>query len=280
MATYPVNLKLTELKEKAREMRKDIIKMLLEAKSGHPGGSLSAIDVLTVLHYEVMKHDSEKPCWEDRDKFILSKGHICPALYTVLAHTGYFPKEELMTLRKLHSNLQGHPDKKKCVGIEASTGSLGQGLSIACGMAIALKNDKKPNRVYCMMGDGEQNEGQIWEAVMTAGHYQLDNLCGIVDANYLQIDGWVDEVMSISELGAKYKAFGWAVIEIDGHNFEQIRYAFRRAQQIKGRPTAIIAYTVKGKGVSFMEDIAGWHGKAPSKEQAERALKDIDNMEL
>ena len=280
MAIYPSKMKLSDLKEKSRELRKDIIKMLLEAKSGHPGGSLSAIDILTVLYYEVMKHNSEDPNWEDRDKFVLAKGHINPALYAVLANTGYFPKKELLTLRKLHSRLQGHPDRNKLPCIEASTGSLGQGLSIAVGMAVALKHDNKPNRIYCMMGDGEQDEGQIWEAVMSAAHYGLDNLCGIVDCNGLQIDGWVDEIMSIAPITDRYKAFGWRVIEIDGHSFEQIRYAFRKANQNKKLPTVIIANTVKGHGVSFMEDKAGWHGRAPNAEEAKQALKEIDELEL
>ncbi|MCK4667831.1 transketolase [Candidatus Dependentiae bacterium] len=273
-------MKLSDLKEKSRELRKDIIKMLLEAKSGHPGGSLSAIDILTVLYYEVLKHNSEDPNWEDRDKFVLAKGHINPALYAVLANTGYFPKKELLTLRKLHSRLQGHPDRNKLPCIEASTGSLGQGLSIAVGMAVALKHDNKSNRIYCMMGDGEQDEGQIWEAVMSAAHYGLDNLCGIVDCNGLQIDGWVDEIMSIAPIADRYKAFGWRVIEIDGHNFDQIRYAFRKANQNKKLPTVIIANTVKGHGVSFMEDKAGWHGRAPNAEEAKQALKEIEELEL
>lgn len=266
-----------DLESIANNIRQDIIRMITEARSGHPGGSLSAADIVTALYFRVMKHDPSNPCWDGRDRFILSKGHACPVIYAALAEAGYFPKEELLTLRKIGSRLQGHPDKCKLPGFEASTGSLGQGLSIAAGMALGLKMDGKTNKVYCLMGDGELDEGQIWEAAMTASHYKLDNLCGIVDRNGLQIDGCTAEVKDIEPLAEKWKAFGWNVLEVDGHDIEDIVKSLKRFNHTHFRPTVIIAHTVKGKGVSFMADQAGWHGKAPSPEQAEHALNELSS---
>lgn len=265
-----------ELEKISNELRIDIIKMLCEAGSGHPGGSLSVIDILVVLYFNHLIHDPKNPNWDGRDRVILSKGHVCPALYAVLSKCGYFPHEELFTLRKLGSRLQGHPAKDKGLpGIEVSTGSLGQGLSVGVGMALGFKLDKKPNRVYVIMGDGEQQEGSIWEAVMSAGHYKLDNLIGIVDHNNLQIDGEVEKVMGVEDLVEKYKAFRWEAIRINGHNISEIDDTFEKAKKIKGKPVAIIADTIKGKGVSFMENVAEWHGKAPNKEQAEKCIQEL-----
>lgn len=266
-----------KLKQIARAVRSDIIRMTEEAGSGHPGGSLSITDVLVVLYFSVLRHKPDNPNWEDRDIVILSKGHACPAFYSVLARSGYFPVEELLTLRKLGSRLQGHPAKDKALpGIEVSSGSLGQGLSVATGAAIGLKYiRKKPSRVFCILGDGELEEGQVWEAAATAGHYKLDNLCAIVDNNNLQIDGHLPEVKNIYPIDEKFKAFQWETITIDGHNYEQILSAFNKAKRIKGKPAVIIAKTIKGKDVSFMEDAVEWHGKAPSKELAEKALNEI-----
>ncbi len=259
----------------ALSIRKDIIRMLVEAGSGHPGGSLSAAEIITALYFKVMRHDPANPCWEGRDRFILSKGHACPVVYAALSESGYFPKEELLTLRKLGSRLQGHPDMCKLPGFEVSTGSLGQGLSIASGIALGLRMDGKKNKVYCLMGDGELDEGQIWEAAMTASHYHLDNLCGIVDRNGLQIDGCTCDVKTLEPLAEKWKAFGWNVLEVDGHNVHEIVGALNRFRHSHYKPTVIIAHTVKGKGVSFMDNEPGWHGKAPSREQAEAALKEL-----
>lgn len=259
-----------------RRARVDIIRMIEAAGSGHPGGSLSIIDVLAVLYTKFLKHDPKRPDWSDRDRVILSKGHACPALYTMMAYTGYFPVEKLMTLRKLGSPLQGHPDRLRLPGIEASTGSLGQGLSIAVGMAIAAKMDKKDYRTYCILGDGELQEGQCWEAFMSAPKFGLDNLTAIVDANNGQIDGPVNEVMDIEPLKEKFLAFKWDVVTIDGHNLDQIEKAFKEVRTVKGRPQVIIARTVKGKGVSFMEHAIAWHGSAPKKEDADRAVAEIN----
>ncbi len=270
-------LNKSELEERARILRIDILEMLCEAGSGHPGGSLSAIDILAVLYNNVMKNDPKNPKWEGRDRFVLSKGHICPAVYAVLADCGYFGKDELKTLRKYGSILQGHPYMHKTPGLDVSGGSLGQGLSVAVGMAIAAKADNKDNRVYCLMGDGELQEGQIWEAVMSAGHYKLDNLCGIVDFNGLQIDGKTEDVMTLSPLDEKWSSFGWNVIKINGHDMDQISQAFKQAQEHKGKPSVIIAKTIKGKGVSFMENNAGWHGAAPNKDQLAEALAELGN---
>ena len=265
----------SELETKAKEVRRLIIESLNAAGSGHPGGSLSAADIVTSLYFDEMNIDPENPKKKDRDIFILSKGHAGPAQYAALAVRGYFPAEDLMSLRKIGSKFQGHPNMHYVPGIEMSTGSLGQGFSAACGMAMARKIDDSPSRVYTLLGDGELQEGIIWEAAMSAAHYSLDNLVAIVDHNGLQIDGRNDDVMKVEPIAEKFEAFGWNVIKIDGHDFEQISLAFENAKDCKGRPTAIVAETVKGKGVSFMEGQAGWHGKAPNNEQAEEALKEL-----
>jgi transketolase len=269
---------ISELKEIARKIRVDVIKMTHAAGSGHPGGALSSAEIFSVLYFNVMNHDPNNPEWEDRDIFILSKGHSCPALYSALARSGYFPLEELLTLRKLGSRLQGHPDMLLLPGLEASTGSLGQGLSIAVGAALALKLDKKNSRVYCLMGDGEMDEGQIWEAAMSASHYKLDNLCGIVDRNRLQIDGFTKDVMDYEPLEKKWESFGWNVITVDGHDISALIKAFERAKAVKNKPTVIIADTIKGKGVSFMENVAIWHGQAPNDEEMKKALNDLGEI--
>ena len=267
----------TDLKSLARDMRVDIIRMIEAAGNGHPGGSLSVIDLLTVLYWKFLKHDPKKPDWADRDRLILSKGHACPALYAVMAKRGYFPHDELLTLRKLGSPLQGHPDRLRLPGIEFSTGSLGQGLSVGLGMAIAAKMDKKDWRTYVVLGDGELQEGQNWEAFMAAPKFQLDNLIAIVDHNNGQIDGPVDQVMNIEPLADKFRAFNWEVQMIDGHDLGAIEKAFSAAQKAGGKPHAIIAKTIKGKGVSFMENNIAWHGNAPKKEDADKAVKEILN---
>jgi transketolase len=267
---------IAELEKEAVEVRKDIIRMLGEAGSGHPGGSLSSVEIMMGLYYYKMRHNPKKPDWPDRDRFILSKGHVCPALYTVMARCGYFPREEMMTLRKFDSRLQGHPHMLKLPGLEVSCGSLGQGLSVANGIALGARLDKKDYRVYCLMGDGEVDEGQVWEAAMTSSHYNLDNLCGIVDRNRLQIDGFTEDVMKLDSLVKKWDSFGWNVIEIDGHNIKKVMDAYDEAEKTKGKPTMVIANTIKGKGVSFMENKAQWHGVAPKGEQIELALKELD----
>lgn len=265
----------SELHKTARQVRRDIIAMLLEAGSGHPGGSLSAVEILTYLYFREMKVDPADPQWPGRDRFILSKGHAGPALFSVLAERGFFPREELLTFRKIDSRLQGHPDMRKTPGVEMSTGSLGQGFSVANGIALAGKLDKKDYRVFLMLGDGEIEEGQVWEASMAAAHYKLDNLTAFLDHNGLQIDGPVTEVMSPEPVADKFKAFGWEVAKIDGHSFPEIRQAIDHAKRTQGKPTMIIAETVKGRGVSFMENEAGWHGAAPNREQAEKALAEL-----
>lgn len=265
----------TELKTKASQVRQLIIRALHEAGSGHPGGSLSAADILTALYFEEMNIDPSNPRMEGRDKCILSKGHAGPAQYSVLAVRGYYPGEDLLSLRKIGSAFQGHPNMHYVPGIEMSTGSLGQGFSAAGGMALAAKLDKDPGRIYALLGDGELQEGIVWEAAMSAAHYRLDNLVAIVDHNGLQIDGRNEDVMTVMPIGEKFAGFGWHVISIDGHDFDQIRGAFAEARQTKDRPTAIIAETIKGKGVSFMENQAGWHGKAPDEEQTAQALKEL-----
>ena len=265
-----------ELEKMANENRKDIVTAVHSAKSGHPGGSLSSADIFTYLYFEEMNVDPANPKWEDRDRFVLSKGHVAPGLYSTLAEKGYFPKEDLKTLRHTGSYLQGHPDMKHIPGIDMSSGSLGQGVSVAVGMAAAGKYDKKDYRVYTLTGDGEIQEGQIWEAAMWAGHRKLDNLVVIVDNNNLQIDGSVEDVCSPYPIDKKFEAFNFHVINIDGNDFDQIRAAFKEARETKGMPTAIIAKTVKGKGVSFMENAAGWHGKAPNDEEYEIAMADLE----
>ena len=267
--------KINFLKDKANTIRKLIIKMLAEAKSGHPGGSLSATDIIACLYFEVMRHDSKEPDWVGRDKFHLSKGHCCPAVYAALALSGYFSIDELMKLRKIGSLLQGHPDRGT-PGIEVASGSLGQGLSVASGMSIAAKIDKKDSRVYCLMGDGELQEGNIWEAAMSAAHFKLDNLCGIIDYNHFQIDGRIEEVMNLTPLADKWKSFGWHVIQCDGHSIEELLKAFQEAKTTKGKPTVIIAQTVKGKGISFMEHVVDFHGIAPTNEEKDIALAELE----
>ena len=265
-----------ELEKMANEIHKDIVTAVHSAKSGHPGGSLSSADIFTYLYFEEMNVDPANPKWEDRDRFVLSKGHVAPGLYSTLAEKGYFPKEDLKTLRHTGSYLQGHPDMKHIPGVDMSSGSLGQGVSVAVGMAAAGKYDKKDYRVYTLTGDGEIQEGQIWEAAMWAGHRKLDNLVVIVDNNNLQIDGSVEDVCSPYPIDKKFEAFNFHVINIDGNDFDQIRAAFKEARETKGMPTAIIAKTVKGKGVSFMENAAGWHGKAPNDEEYEIAMADLE----
>ena len=268
------NLK-KELSITACKVRMGVIEGTHCAKSGHPGGSLSAADIMTYLYFSQMNVDPQNPNKPDRDRFVLSKGHVAPALYATLAHRGFFPVEELKTLRKIGSRLQGHPDMKKIPGVDMSSGSLGQGISAACGMAKAAKLTGADYRVYAMLGDGEIQEGQVWEAAMFASHYQLDNLCVLVDNNGLQIDGNIKDVMSPYPIDKKFEAFGFHVINIDGHDFDQIEAAYKEACTVKGKPTAIIAKTVKGKGVSFMENQASWHGTAPNDEQYEIAMKEL-----
>jgi len=266
---------LLRLEEIAARLRIEIIEMLGKAGSGHPGGSLSVIDIVTCLYFSKMRHDPKRPEWPERDRFILSKGHAVPAQYAALAEAGYFPKQELGTLRKLGSRLQGHPVRNSVPGIEACTGSLGQGLSIAQGMAIASKLDGGKFHVYCVIGDGESQEGQIWEAAMSAPKYQVDTLTAILDYNHGQIDGYVDQVMPLEPVIDKWRAFNWKVLEIDGHDMAQISDSLDGARSVKGKPTFIVAHTVKGKGVSFMENQIAWHGTAPNAEQTAKALAEL-----
>ncbi|MGI6361673.1 MAG: transketolase [Bacillota bacterium] len=259
-----------------KEMRREIISMLSVAGSGHPGGSLSVTDILSVLYFDKMNINPQNPAWSKRDRLVLCKGHAAPALYAALALRGYFPQEELSKLRKLGSNLQGHPDMKKVPGVDMSTGSLGQGLSAACGMAMAARLDNQDYTVYAILGDGETQEGQVWEASMFAGHYKLDNLITLIDHNGLQIDGQTIDVLSPEPLTDKYRAFGWYVQQIDGHDTEAIAAAIEQAKAHRGQPAMIIADTVKGKGVSFMENIADWHGKAPNQEETIKALAELE----
>ena len=268
-----------EYKKIASRIRMDVIEEVHSAGSGPPGGSPSAVDKVTALYFGEMNIDPKNPQMKGRDKFVLSKGHAAPVQYAALAEKGYFPKEELTTLRKLGSRLQGHPNMHKLPGIEMSTGSLGQGFAVCVGMAIANKIDNDPGRIYTLLGDGELQEGLIWEAAMASAHYKLDNLCVIVDWNGLQIDGRNDDVMTVSPVDEKFKAFGFNVLTIDGHSFEQIFEAFKQARECKGKPTAIIAKTHKGRGVSFMEDQAGWHGKAPDDQQAQQAISELEEAE-
>lgn len=267
------------LKDIARNIRKDIVSMIYMSKSGHPGGSLSAVEILTALYFDEMNIDPNNCKMEYRDRFVLSKGHAAPVLYATLAHKGYFDREELKGLRKINRMLQGHPDMKGTPGVEMSTGSLGQGFSVACGMAMASKLDNAPWRVYALLGDGEVQEGIVWEAAMSAAHYKLDNMVAFLDYNGLQIDGKTEDVMNIGPIVDKFKAFGWNVIEIDGHDFDQIFAALDMAKETVGKPTMIIAKTIKGKGVSFMENQAGWHGAAPSDSDLERALLDLGGVD-
>ena len=270
------NYDITDLEMISNKIRKSIIEMVHSAKSGHPGGALSITDILTVLYFNELNIDEKNPNDENRDRLVLSKGHSSPALYAVLAERGYFSKDDLKTFRKIDSFLQGHPDMNKIPGVDMSSGSLGQGLSVSNGMAISAKLDKKDYRVYCILGDGEIEEGQIWEAAMTSSHYKLDNLCVIVDNNGLQIDGKIQDVMNPDPIDKKFEAFGFNVININGHNFNEIINALDLAKKTKGKPTAIIAKTIKGKGVSFMENEASWHGKAPNDEQYDIAIKELE----
>lgn len=271
-------MKITDIKqlqEKAKEVRKGIIEAVYSNKSGHPGGSLSIADIMTVLYFNQMNIDEKNPKWEDRDRLVLSKGHCSPALYSCLANRGFFDVEKLKTFRNINSNLQGHPDMNKVPGVDISSGSLGQGLSCANGMAIAGKMDNKNYRVYCILGDGEIEEGQVWEAAMASNKYKLGNLCVIVDNNNLQIDGTIEEVMSSYPIDEKFKSFGFQVINIDGHNIQEIIDAFDVAKNVKDKPTCIIAKTIKGKGVSYMENDVKWHGIAPNEEQYQLAMKEL-----
>lgn len=271
-------MKITDVKELqniANEIRKGIIEQIYNAKSGHPGGALSCTDILTVLYFNQMNINEKEPSDMLRDRFVLSKGHCVPALYACLAQRGFFDKDELKTFRKIDGKLQGHPDMNKVSGIDISTGSLGQGLSISNGMALASKLNHDGYRVYCLLGDGEIEEGQVWEAAMTASNYKLDNLCAILDYNHLQIDGTIEQVKSLDNIEGKFKSFGFNTIVIDGHNIEQLIDAFDSAKLVKEKPTIIIAKTVKGKGVSFMENKIEWHGKAPNEEEYKLAMKEL-----
>ncbi|MDK2882404.1 MAG: transketolase [Bacillota bacterium] len=263
------------LQHMSRRIRAEVLKMIHAAKSGHPGGSLSVADIITVLYFHEMRLDPNNPDWPERDRFILSKGHACPAWYACLAELGYFPKEELRTLRQINSILQGHPDKKKTPGVDMTTGSLGQGLSLAFGMAMASRIFGPDYRVYVILGDGEVQEGQVWEAAMACAKYRLDNLVAIVDRNSMQVDGRTEDVMPIEPLVEKWRAFGWAVRELDGHNIEEIVDALSWARTVKERPTVLVAHTIKGKGVSFMENVREWHAKAPNDEQLAAALREL-----
>lgn len=266
--------KIKLLQQKVNQVRKLIIKMLTHSKSGHPGGSLSIVEILACLYFDVLQHNSRNPDWPDRDRVHLSKGHACPALYAVLAMCGYFNIDELMHLRELGALLQGHADRR-VPGVEVSSGSLGQGLSVSLGMAIAGKLDKLDYRVYCIMGDGELQEGNIWEAAMASAYFKQDNLCGIVDNNGFQIDGSVEEIMNVEPLAKKWESFGWHVISCNGHNIRELLSAFAEAKLVKAKPTVIIAHTIKGKGVSFMENVVDFHGRAPTPEEGKIALKEL-----
>ncbi len=272
-------MNIMELQEHARHIRQNIIRMVYSAQSGHPGGSLSSADILSYLFFEEMDINKENVNTIDRDRFVLSKGHASPLLYGTLCEKGFLTQEDILTFRKINSKVQGHPNMNMTPGVDMSTGSLGQGLSAGVGMALANKLDKNDHRIYVLVGDGESEEGQIWEAAMSAAHYKLDNLCAILDFNGLQIDGKITDVMNPTPLDEKFKAFGWHVICIDGHNYEQIKAAFDEAKATKGQPTLILAHTIKGKGVSFMEGEAGWHGKAPNEEQYHIAMRDLGGEE-
>ena len=264
-----------DLKAVAKRLRRDIVTMIAKAGSGHPGGSLSAVEILTTLYWGILRHKPSDPQWPDRDRFILSKGHAAPVLYAVLAECGYFPKSELSTLRQLDSRLQGHADRTATPGVEMSSGSLGQGLSFAVGCALAGRLDKQTWRVYALLSDGECDEGQTWEAAMSAAKFKLDNLTAIVDNNGIQLSGFNRDIMPLDPLNKKWDAFGWQVFEVDGHDFSQLLNAFNQARNVKAKPAVIIAHTIKGKGVSFMENSVDFHGKAPNAEQLEKALKEL-----
>jgi transketolase len=265
-----------DLQTIARRLRRNVVSMIAASGSGHPGGSLSAADIITTLYFRVMHHDPKNPAWPDRDRFVLSKGHAAPILYAALSECGYIPQSELMTLRKLGSRLQGHPDRNLTPGVDMSTGSLGQGLSVGLGMALAGKLDSRNYRVYVLLGDGECQEGQVWEAAMAGAHFKADNLVAIIDHNQLQLDDRCCNVMNLEPLPDKFRAFGWNVIEANGHDIDQLLAAFGRAKAATSMPTAIVAHTVKGKGVSFMENNVDWHGKAPNPEETKIALKELE----
>lgn len=271
-----IKMLVDRLKRKANRLRRLVIESVAAAGSGHPGGSLSAAEIVSTLYFHVLRLDPKNPDWRERDRFVLSKGHAAPLLYAALAERGFFSVEELSRLRKIDSFLQGHPHMGETPGVEMSTGSLGQGLSVACGMALGLKLDGLNSRVYALLGDGEIQEGQIWEAAMAASHYKLDNLLALIDHNGLQIDGPVSEVMSPIPIAQKWRAFGWKVFEIDGHDPAQILWVCDRARETKGKPSVAVAYTVKGKGVSFMENQVHWHGKAPKGEELQKALRELE----
>ena len=270
---------ITELESIAKKVRWHSIRMIYEAGSGHPGGSLSVTDILVALYFHIMKHDPKNPDWSDRDRFVLSKGHAAPALYAVLAEAGYFPVDELLTLRKMGSRLQGHPCMRKTPGVEMSTGSLGHGLAAGNGMALAAKLDRKLYRIYVVLGDGEMDVGENWEAAMLASHYKLDNVIAYVDRNKLQLDGPTEKIMSIEPLADKWKAFGWHVIEINGHNMKEIIQATNEAKSVRGKPSVIICHTIKGRGVSFMEGAVHFHGKAPDENEFNQAMKELGAVE-
>ncbi len=274
MATYSED-DVRSLEQKANLLRRHVLRMTFAAGSGHPGGSLSYADIVAALYFKVLNHRPGQPAWEDRDRLVLSKGHAAPVYYAALAESGYFPVSELVNLRKLGSMLQGHPSRSRTPGVEMSTGSLGQGLSVSNGIALAAKLDRKDHRIYCLCGDGEMESGQIWEAAMLAAHYKLDNVTTFVDRNRLQIDGPTEEVMSVEPLAKKWEGFGWHVIEIDGHDMRQILDACGAARQVKGKPTVIIAHTVKGKGVSYMENSIAFHGKAPNEQELIQGLREL-----
>lgn len=266
---------IKELEAKAKAIRRLIVQMLGIAGSGHPGGSLSAADLITVLYFAVMRYDSKNPSWPDRDRFHMSKGHCCPLWYAVLSEAGYFPQDRLWTLRKLGSLLQGHPDRRT-PGVDVASGSLGQGLSVGLGMSLAARMDRLDYRVYVLLGDGEIQEGNVWEAAMAAAHYKCDNLCAVLDYNGFQIDGRTAVIMNLEPLVAKWQAFGWNTIEIDGHDIKEIVSAYSQAKALKGKPSIIIAHTIKGKGVSFMENVVDFHGRAPSKEETDKAIEELE----
>lgn len=273
------NFSFQELEIKANEIRQDLIKMLLDAGSGHSAGPLGMADIFTAMYFSILNHDPKNPEWEERDRLFLSNGHICPVRYTAMAHAGYFPIDELATLRKLGSRLQGHPERTKLPGVETTSGPLGSGLAQASGYAYAARMDNKKFRVYCLTSDGEHDSGNHWEAVLFAGKYKLSNLTQIIDRNNIQIDGYTEEIMPLEPLADKYKAFNWHVLEIDGHNMEEIIDACQQSKAIFERPTVIIAHTIPGKGVSFMENLPEWHGKPPDAKQAEQALKELRTLQ-
>jgi transketolase len=270
------NLSTAELKEMAKKLRRHVITMIATAGSGHPGGSLSAADIITALYFKVLRYNPENPQWPARDRFILSKGHAAPILYAALAEAGYFPVAELATLRKLDSRLQGHTDRKLTPGVEMSAGSLGMGLSFAIGVALAARLDSKTYWTYVLLSDGECEEGQTWEAALSAAHFKLDNLTAVVDCNGMQLSGWTRDIMNLEPFTRKWQAFGWHTIDIDGHDFDQLLAAFHKAEKMQGKPTVIIARTIKGKGVSFMENNVAFHGNAPTPEEAKKALKELE----